>query len=196
MLALAMAMAVGAGLFLRSGTSKQPIRPADARAADEHAADEGTAREPAASRAPGVALARPPASTDRCARERCEPCPTGMRPEEAPGECCPRCVAADQKACDGGRQRYEDRYAELEAELRGCASDDDCTVASFSDACRASCPLPLNKTALGAVVAKLSEAAALNCQACAPQPFACPRQPSDTARCVGGRCEFGLPAPR
>lgn len=189
MLVLAMGMAVAAGLFLRSG-SKQSIRPA---AADTHAAGEHTGLEVASSAA-GTPEARPPTPTDPCARQRCEPCPTGMRPEEAPGECCPRCVAADEKACDLGRQRYEDRYAELEVELRGCASDDDCTVASFSDACRASCPLPLNKTQLGAVVAKLSEAAALNCQECAPQSFTCPRQATDTARCVGGRCEFAVPA--
>ena len=83
----------------------------------------------------------------------------------------------------------------LTAIVTSCASDDDCTVASFSDACRASCPLPLNKAGLGSVVSKLREAADQNCQECAPEPFTCPRQATDTARCVGGRCEFALPAP-
>ena len=137
--------------------------------------------------------AQPPKLENPCARQRCEPCPKGMRPEAAEGECCPRCIAANVEACERGRHRYEARSAELEAELRSCASDDDCMVASFGDACRANCPTPLNKVALGSVVSQLQAAAAEHCQECAPQPFECPRRNTDSARCVGGRCEFALP---
>lgn len=125
-----------------------------------------------------------------CTRERCAPCPTDKRPEIVPGECCPRCVSADQTACERGRDRYQHSYTELEAELRACTTDDDCMVASFGDACRASCPLPLNKQALGAVVPKLRQAASVRCKDCAPQQFECPRIATDSAQCVGGRCEF------
>lgn len=180
-LAVTIVAALGAALFFKSGGGKRaPLAQSSASV---------RASQPSAS-PPSASLRAAPNAGNPCASQRCAPCPTGMRPETAPDECCPRCVSADQKACDGGRARYEDRYAELEAELRACTTDDDCMVASFSDACRASCPLPLNKQGLGSVVAKLSEAASVHCKDCAPQHFECPRLATDTARCVAGRCEF------
>ena len=203
LLALTAAAALGAVLLLRSGSGKQaiPAQRCDPSSCAPVACDPGFHAKvspdaccpqcvPDAERDPEPPA---PAPKDPCARQRCSPCPTGMRPEKVEGECCPRCVAADQKACEQGRNRYEDRYAEFEAKLRGCASDDECMVASFGDACRASCPLPLNKAGLGSVVSELREAAALHCQDCAPEPFECPRLNADSARCVSGRCEFVLP---
>lgn len=182
-LALALAAAMGAALFFNS----------------ERAQTTATARASASASAVGPAASAPDAPARLAPRapnpcDRCAECPAGMRPETVEGECCPRCVAADQQACERGKARYEDRYAQLEAELRACSVDDDCMVASFSDACRASCPLPLNKQNIGSVVARLQEAAAVHCQACAPERFECPRLATNAARCVGGRCEFAAGA--
>jgi hypothetical protein len=66
-------------------------------------------------------------------------------------------------------------------------------VASFTDACRASCSLPLNKLRLGSVVAHLREEAAVHCDRCAPEGFECPPLDVTDASCVRGRCEFGTP---
>jgi hypothetical protein len=65
------------------------------------------------------------------------------------------------------------RWSEFELQLRGCQADDDCSYASIGDACRASCPLALNKHQLASVVSRLRDEAARYCEACAP-PFDCP----------------------
>jgi predicted membrane-bound mannosyltransferase len=179
-LAMAIVAALGAALLFESGRRKPaPL----ARPSASSGKSEPSASEP-------VSPPAAPKADNPCTRERCAPCPSGMRPETVAGECCPRCVSADQEACERGRGRYEDSTAELEVELRACTSDDDCMIASFSDACRARCPLPLNKQALGSVVTKLREAASVHCKDCAPQQFECPRIATDAAQCVAGRCEF------
>ena len=128
---------------------------------------------------------------DPCAHERCSACPEGTQPQEAEGQCCPRCVSTDPEACERGRARYDLRRAELEAELRGCVESNDCMVASFADACQANCSMPLNKLRLGTVVANLREEAAVYCDKCAPESFACPDFDPRPPTCVRGRCEFG-----
>ena len=133
------------------------------------------------------------AEIDPCARAHCAACPQGTRPEAVPGQCCPRCVDSDREACEQGRARYEARRVELETKLRGCVADQDCTVASFGDACQASCPLALNKHSLGSVVANLREEASVHCEKCAPAPFECQHLDVKTARCVSGRCELAAP---
>ena len=130
------------------------------------------------------------AAPDRCAGEPCATCPSGSRAETVEGQCCPSCVHANEDACAQGRARYEARRSVLEGELRACTADDDCMVASFDDACRASCPLPLNKRRLGTVIANLREEASLYCELCAPERFDCPNLDPSGSRCVRGRCEF------
>lgn len=195
-LVAALVLALCAALLFRGGSGRQTSLAASS--VSERSASQPSASQPSASARsaspPNLSERLAARAVDPCARERCAECPAGMRPEAVEDECCPRCVAADQKACERGRDRYQDRYAELEAELRACSADADCMVASFSDACRASCPLPVNKQGLGSVVPKLQEAAAAQCGECAPQEFECPRRATDSARCVGGRCEFAAQA--
>lgn len=124
-----------------------------------------------------------------CDQAACASCPETTRPEPTEGECCPRCVALDQSACDLGQARYATLRREAEIELRRCKLDQDCIVASFGDACRASCPTPINREKLGPVAASLSEQAAGLCQQCAPAPYQCEYQASMVAHCVNDRCE-------
>jgi hypothetical protein len=125
----------------------------------------------------------------RCDQAACSACPEKTRPESVEGECCPRCVALDQSACDFGQARYGVLRREAEIELRSCKLDQDCIVASFGDACRASCPTPLNREKLGPVAASLSEQAEGLCQHCAPAAYQCEYQASMVAHCVNNRCE-------
>jgi hypothetical protein len=139
-------------------------------------------------------LVSPPSRPDACAHQRCEPCPVGTREKPAPGEFCPTCVAIDRDACATGLAHYEARWSALESELRSCSADDDCMSASFTDACRATCPLPLNKQRLGSVASQLQEEAAVHCEQCQPPSFQCPElSPSTKVVCVKGRCEYRTP---
>ena len=97
----------------------------------------------------------------------------------------------------GGETRqaqYDARRTVLEAELRGCRVDDDCMVASFGDACSASCPTPLNKQKLGSVVSHLREEAEVYCERCQIPTFECQYPDATAAKCLKGRCEFNVPA--
>lgn len=68
-------------------------------------------------------------------------------------------------------------------------------MASFGDACRASCPTPINREKLGLVASTLSEQAQRLCSQCAPAVFQCEYQASMDTRCVASRCEASAPAP-
>lgn len=133
---------------------------------------------------------------ERCAQEKCSPCGEDTRAEPIEGECCPRCVPLDGAACKAGRALYDARRTLLEAELRACHVDDDCMVASFGDACSASCPTPLNKQKLGSVVSHLREEAEVYCERCPTPAFACQYPDATTAKCLKGRCEFDVPPPK
>jgi hypothetical protein len=135
----------------------------------------------------------PKAAERPCTNERCASCPAGTREETIPGLCCPRCVTDDDEACTKGRARYRARYAELEGELRRCSVDEDCAYVSFGDACRATCPLPLNKQKLGTVVARLRDEADSSCGSCAAPAFDCVHRDSASVACVNRRCELTMP---
>lgn len=130
---------------------------------------------------------------DRCAREKCAACPGGTRSEPVEGQCCPTCVQLNEEACKTGKALYDSRRAALDAELKSCSADDDCIVASFGDACSASCPVALNKREIGSVVGRLREEADVYCASCETPVFECPYPDATAARCAKGRCEF-LPA--
>lgn len=136
------------------------------------------------------------AGHDLCDREKCAPCGDLARAEPVEGECCPRCVPLDGAACKAGKALYDTRRTVLEAELRACNVDGDCMVASFGDACSASCPTPLNKQKLGPVVAHLREEAEVYCEKCPTPAFACQYPDATEAKCSNGRCEFNGPAPK
>jgi hypothetical protein len=137
-----------------------------------------------------VAQAPHTAPSGGCADARCPACPAGTREQPIADQCCPTCIAADGEACKRGLSQYDTRRAQLEDELRACKSSEDCTVASFSDACRASCPLALNRELLGSVVSRLREEASVYCEACAAPPFECTEETSTKAVCTKGRCEL------
>jgi len=143
--------------------------------------------------APHSSTPSAPPTLDACAHQRCEPCPDGTREQSTEGQCCPSCLPIDTDACSAGTARYEARWAELESELRSCSAADDCIAASFTDACRATCPLPLNKQRLGSVVSRLQEEASVHCEACPAPAFRCPEAPSSKVGCVKGRCEYLTP---
>ena len=137
-----------------------------------------------------VAAAREPMNPESCAHIRCAPCAPGTREQVVAGQCCPSCVGVDDQACKKGKAAYEARWSELELQLRGCQADDDCSYASIGDACRASCPLALNKHQLAPVVSRLRDEAARYCEACAPPAFACPHHDVTGVACLNGRCEL------
>ncbi|RYZ09718.1 MAG: hypothetical protein EOO73_02215 [Myxococcales bacterium] len=134
-----------------------------------------------------------PAVAVGCAHADCAACPEKTRPQPVEGECCPRCVALDYTACASGQARYEQLRRESEAELLACKEDRDCIVVSFGDACRASCPTPVNREHLGTAAARLSEEAAALCGACPQAAFQCEYQPSTEASCVNERCTARSP---
>jgi hypothetical protein len=135
------------------------------------------------------------AINERCAQEKCNPCAEGTRAEPIEGQCCPRCVPLQDEACKKGKALYDARRSALEPELRACSADDDCMVASFGDACSASCPMPLNKQGLGPVVSLLREEADVYCNACPTPMFACQYPDATEASCLKGRCQFKLSNP-
>jgi hypothetical protein len=140
-------------------------------------------------------------------------CPPGARLELAKDSCCPVCVptkkgpplplgptapraassAEPSAACATGQALYLERFTELEPELRACEVDSDCIYASFGDACRASCPLPVNKVKLGPVVSSLRAEAEARCDDCDAPAFDCTHRDSTAVACVRGRCELSAP---
>lgn len=123
----------------------------------------------------------------------CEACPEGTRARPTPARCCPECVPVDEEACREGQAAYAARRAELEEELRSCKTDDDCMLASFGDACTASCPQALNKESIGPVASRLREEAAVHCELCFPPQLSCPPLPTKEVVCAAGRCELARP---
>jgi hypothetical protein len=135
-------------------------------------------------------LARGKRGKGPCAGVICEPCPAGTRPNDLePNQCCPHCARVDAEQCAAGLAQYETRWAQAEAELRACKTDDDCVHASFGDGCRSMCPMALNKYRIGEVVADLREEAAAYCELCQPPRFECKPAGRVQVACVNGRCE-------
>ncbi len=122
----------------------------------------------------------------------CGPCPVidcapGSTPRMLPGWCCAQCVNED---CSAGRAEYQvvrqqllDKYWSV-----GCMLDDDCTYWYESNACAASCGVPILTSMLQNLESNLSRLAE---ETCSPQcmPPIPPCAPPRPAACVEGRCQ-------
>jgi hypothetical protein len=92
--------------------------------------------------------------------------------------------------CIEGTALWLDRVAKFLAEDQMCWSNEDCTTATFTDACGKICVFALNNDRMGEFVEKVKAFGTVQCASC-PQPETYPTcPPARDVHCNAGRCEY------